>query len=657
MPSFKVNSPFELAGDQIKAVENLKQCISNGVKDSVLLGVTGSGKTFTMASLIKETGLPALVMAPNKILSAQLYEEFKAFFPENAVEYFVSYYDYYRPEAYIPQKGLYVEKEASINEIIDQLRHKATRALMERKDVIIVASVSCIYGIGSVEAYRDMSFKVSVGEKISIAELTRKCVNLAYEVSVDIGRGKIRARSDTLWIGPSHIADRVWRITTTPKGIIEEIVEMDPITRKIFLSMQEVTIFPNTHHITAEFSTSKAIKDIQNELEEWLEKLRKQGKLSEAQRLEERTNYDIAQIKANGSCQGIENYSRFFTGREPGSHPPTLFEYFPRPFLLFVDESHITVPQVNGMSRGDRARKEILINYGFRLPSAVDNRPMKFEEWDAIRPQTIFVSATPGKFELEKGQVIEQIVRPTGLLDPICEIRPTSTQVDDAMNEARNVIARGDGILMLTLTKKTAESLASHLSQSGLKVAYMHGEQTTIERIQKLYDFRKGKIDIIVGINLLREGIDIPKCALVCIFEADQEGFLRTESALIQMIGRAARHSSGRVILYADRVTQAMKNALSETSRRRKIQEEHNKKHNITPKSIEKTISEAFAPFLEEIKKDEIEPDWLKMNFKAREKLIKKLEKQMNEAAAQMKFEEAAKLRDQRNKLMEIEML
>lgn len=654
---FKLVSNFSPAGDQIAAIEQLTNGIKSNIKNQTLLGVTGSGKTFTMANVIKNLNQPALVMAPNKILSAQLYEEFKAFFPENAVEYFVSYYDYYRPEAYVPQSGLYIEKEASINEIIDQLRHKATRALMERNDVIIVASVSCIYGIGSVEAYRDMAFKISLNDRIGIAELARNCVKLSYEISPDLGRGKIRTRSDYFWIGPSHVADRVWRITVESNRVVE-IVELDPLTREVFFEFSEVTIFPNTHHITPEVSLSKAVIEIENELDSYLPSLIARGKLAEAQRLEERTRYDLHQLKTTHFCQGIENYSRYFTNRVSGSHPPTLFEYFPRPFLLFVDESHISLPQLHGMSRGDAARKQVLIEHGFRLPSAKDNRPMTFEEWDAIRPNTIFVSATPGIYELQNSSVVQQIVRPTGLLDPICIVRPTTNQVEDALAEAREVIKNNNRVLMITLTKRTAESLTEYISNCGMKVAYLHGEQTTIERIQKLYDFRKGKIDIIVGINLLREGIDVPECALVCVFEADQEGFLRTSSALIQMIGRAARHDLGRVILYADRNSQAINDALSETSRRRSIQEEYNRVHNITPTKITKEVSEAFAQFLDVIKDEKVvKQEWLTLKAKQKAKLIKNLEKAMKKAAAKMDFEEAAKLRDQRNALLTLDIV
>ena len=652
---FKLNSKYSPAGSQPDAIKKLVEGIRNKEKDQVLLGVTGSGKTFTMANIIKDLEMPALVMAPNKILSAQLYEEFKEFFPDNAVEYFVSYYDYYRPEAYIPQKGLYIEKEASVNDTIDQLRHKATRSLMERKDVIIIASVSCIYGIGSHEAYRDLIFNLGVGEKVSVPAILRQCTSLGYVVADDFSRGTMKSRGNYFWIGPSHIADRAWRVAIE-KNVIQEIVEIDPLTRKVFQKMEKVSIFPNSHHITPEYSLGKAIKDIEDELAAYLPALYSKGEVAAAQRLEERVRYDIAQLKANGFCQGIENYSRFFTGRKEGDHPPTLFEYFPKPFVLFVDESHVSVPQVSGMSKGDAARKNVLIEHGFRMPSARDNRPMKFEEWDNMRPETIFVSATPGEFEKENGKVVEQLVRPTGLLDPICEVRPTANQIEDALKEVDKIIAKNERVLMLTLTKKTAESLSDYLSSKGYKIAYMHGDQTTIERIQKLYDFRKGTIDIIVGINLLREGIDIPECSLVCIFEADQEGFLRTASTLIQMIGRAARNENGRVILYADRESGAMKNALAETKRRRQIQEEYNLEHGITPKTIKKEISEAFAPFLANIKdKKAIKPEWMKMKESQRAKEIKKLDKEMKKAAQEMDFEKAAELRDQKNALLSLD--
>ncbi len=658
---FKLVSNFQLAGSQIDAAAKLIDGVKKGERNQTLLGVTGSGKTFTMANVIKDLNMPTLVIAPNKILSAQLYEEFKEFFPENAVEYFVSYYDYYRPEAYIPQKGLYLEKESSVNEIIDQMRHKATRSLIERDDVIIVASVSCIFGIGSYEAYSEMTLRVAVGDKISSADFTRKLSELTYETSADIGRGKILVRGQTIWVGPAHIQDRVWRFTID-KGVVVAITEMDPLTREIFLEHQEVRIFPNSHHITPEYSLSHAIKGIQEELDEYIPQLLQKGKIAEAQRLEERVKYDLAQLKANYTCAGIENYSRFFTGRKKGEHPPTLFEYLAnkcdgkRDFLLIVDESHITVPQIAGMAAGDASRKNILIEHGFRLPSALDNRPMKFDEWDAARSSTIFVSATPGSFELQHGNIVEQIIRPTGLVDPVCEVKPTHNQVEDAIKEANAVISRGDRALMLTLTKKTAEHLSEYLDNKGMKVAYLHGDLTTLERIEKLYQFRKGQLDIIIGVNLLREGIDVPECALICIFEADHAGFLRTSSALIQMIGRAARHDKGRVVLYADGITDAMKDALAETDRRRIIQLEYNKEHKITPQRIQKAISQAFIPFIKDKKDPKFDRSWLTMKDRERVKLIKKLEVEMKQCAANMEFEKAAQLRDQRNKLMELEM-
>jgi excinuclease ABC subunit B len=654
---FNLKSEFSPAGDQPAAIKALCEALRNNSKDITLRGGTGTGKTFTMANVIKEMNLPALIMAPNKILSAQLYEEFKGFFPDNAVEYFVSYYDYYRPESYSPQKGLYLEKESSINEVIDQLRHSATRSLIERKDVIIIASISCIYGIGSYEAYAGASFKLEVGQKIAIAELSRILVEAAYEISIDLGRGKVKVQGQTVWIGPSHILDKVWRIKFEKNEIVS-ISEMDPLTRKNFLERNDVLIFPNSHHITPENSLSMAIKNIESELKTYLPTLHAQGKLAEAQRLEERVLYDIAQLKTMHTCSGVENYSRYFTNRAPGEHPPTLFEYFPRPFLLFVDESHIAVPQINGMFRGDLSRKSTLVDYGFRLPSCRDNRPMKFEEWDAIRPNTIFVSATPGHYEKERSIMVEQMIRPTGLLDPICVIKPTSNQLEDALQESDKVIAKGNRVLMLTLTKKTAEHLSEHLKTKNYKSAYLHGDLNTMERIEKLHEFRKGDLDIIIGVNLLREGIDVPECALICIFEADQEGFLRTESALIQMIGRAARHDEGRVILYADRETVSIKAALKETNRRRKIQEDFNTENNITPKRIVKKISDAFDAFLEDKKKKgvAVKKEWFSMKEKERHKLVKQLEKQMKDFAKDMKFEEAAKARDERNALLTLEL-
>lgn len=657
---FKLVSDFKLAGDQIDATKKLVEGVRNKERNQTLMGVTGSGKTFTMANVIKEVNLPTLIMAPNKILSAQLYEEFKSFFPENAVEYFVSYYDYYRPEAYIPQKGLYLEKESSINEIIDQMRHKATRSLIERDDVIIVASVSCIYGIGSYQSYADMAFRITIGDKIASAEFIRKLSELTYEVGQDIGRGKIRVRGQSVWIGPAHIQDRVWRVNIE-KNTIVSITEIDPLTRKIFMDHESVMIFPNSHHITPENSLSHAIKEIEKEMKEHVPKLRSEGKIAAAERLQERVEYDLAQLKSNYTCSGIENYSRFFTGRAPGEHPPTLFEYFAkekansaRDFLLIADESHITVPQIGGMAAGDRARKSVLVEHGFRLPSALDNRPMKFEEWEKSRGITIFVSATPGEYEKQHSKMIEQIIRPTGLVDPICQVKPTVNQVEDAIVEADKVIAKGGRVLMLTLTKKTAEHLSEYLTSKGKKVAYLHGDLTTLERIEKLYQFRKGDLDIIVGINLLREGIDVPECALMCIFEADAVGFLRTTSALIQMIGRAARHENGRVVLYADVETQAMKEALGETSRRRALQIAYNQEHGIIPKTIQKNISKAFVPFLKQ-KKGEDYSQLIHLKEKERAKMIKQLNKELKEAVAKMEFEQAAKLRDKRNLLMEME--
>lgn len=650
---FKLVSNYSPAGDQIKAIETIVQNAEKGERNQTLFGVTGSGKTFTMANIIQQLNMPALIMAPNKILSAQLYEEFKAFFPENAVEYFVSYYDYYRPEAYIPTQGLYIEKEASINETIDQLRHKATRSLIERKDVIIVASVSCLYGIGSYEAYADSSFTIAVGDKFSIASLSRDLNALCYEVSADIGRGRIKVQGEFVWIGPSHMMDCVWRVKISANKIVA-IDELDPLNRASIFQREFIKVFPNSHHIMPEESLSSAIENIEKDLSLQITALIEAGKLAEVQRLEEKVRYDISLLKSSHSCPGIENYSRYFTGRAPGEHPPTLYEYFPRPFLLFVDESHITVPQIDGMSKGDAVRKESLINYGFRLPSAKDNRPMRFAEWDKIRSLTVFVSATPGQYEKEHSIMIPQIIRPTGLLDPICEVRRTEGQVDDAIVEAIKVIEKGDRVLMLTLTKKTAENLSSYLMKQGLKVAYLHGDLTTLERIEKLYQFRSGELDIIVGVNLLREGIDVPECALLCIFEADFEGFLRTESALIQMIGRAARHLEGRVILYADKITKAMENALNETARRRELQEEFNKENGIVPKKLNKKISEAFTPFLTKLEKN---TELINMKAKDRAKMLKQLDKELKLLVKTMNFEEAAKVRDKRNALLNLELI
>ncbi|WP_342262012.1 excinuclease ABC subunit UvrB [Alphaproteobacteria bacterium endosymbiont of Tiliacea citrago] len=650
---FKLISDYLPAGDQPSAIKEITDNIKNGVQTQTLLGVTGSGKTFTMANIIQELNLPALIMAPNKILSAQLYEEFKAFFPENAVEYFVSYYDYYRPEAYLPHQGLYLEKEASINETIDQLRHKATRSLIERKDVIIVASVSCLYGIGSYEAYTDAAFKLSLGDKISSANLTRRLNSICYEVSADILRGKVKAQGEFIWIGPSHLMDTVWRIKITNNKVVS-ITEMDPLNRSCILEREFVTIFPNSHHIMQEASLSSAIHNIEKDLSVQLSSLIEDGKLAEAQRLEEKVRYDLSLLRSSHSCPGIENYSRYFTGRKQGEHPPTLYEYFPRPFLLFVDESHISIPQIDGMSKGDSVRKESLVQYGFRLPSAKDNRPMKFDEWDKMRSLTVFVSATPGEYEKQNTNFVRQIIRPTGLLDPVCEVKTTQNQVEDSIAEAKKVISNGDRVLMLTLTKKTAENLSSYLSKNGLSVAYLHGELTTLERIEKLYQFRTGEIDIIVGVNLLREGIDVPECALICIFEADFEGFLRTERSLIQMIGRAARHLEGRVILYADKETNAMKAALEETANRRELQIKFNKDNGIIPQKLNKKISEAFTPFLTKL---EQKTDLIHLKAKDRAKMLKQIDKELKKLIKEQKFEEAAKVRDKRNALLSLELV
>lgn len=647
---FNLRSDYLPAGDQIYAIDTICENIRSNVHNQTLLGVTGSGKTFTMANIIKNMNMPALIMAPNKILSAQLYEEFKAFFPDHAVEYFVSYYDYYRPESYNPAQGLYLEKESSINETIDQLRHKATRSLIERKDTIIVASVSCIYGIGTYQAYADAAIKISLGDKISVANLTRNLVEILYEVSAEIGRGKIRSQGEYVWIGPSHILDKVWRVKIV-KNVVESINEVDPLNRKNLMSRESIVVFPNSHHIVPESSLSEAIKNIKNDLEIHLHLLRSSGKFAEAQRLEDKVLYDTSQLQTIHNCPGIENYSRYFTGRLPGEHPPTLYEYFPNPFLLFVDESHITLPQIEAMSKGDASRKNTLIEYGFRLPSARDNRPMTFKEWDNLRPCTVFVSATPGSYEKENSVIVPQIIRPTGLLDPICEVHPSNGQIEYAILEAKKVIENHDRVMMLTLTKKTAENLSEFLKKQKMKVAYLHGELTTLERIERLYEFRNGDIDIIVGVNLLREGIDIPECALLCIFEADFEGFLRTENALIQMIGRAARHLEGRVILFADKITLAMGKALNETKRRRALQEKFNLDHNVTPKKLNKKLNEAFTPFLTSEKNTEI---LIKMSEKERLKTIKALEKQLKKLVKEMNFEEAVKIRDQRNQLINL---
>jgi excinuclease ABC subunit B len=651
----RIVSEYEPAGDQPTAIAELVEAAKDGEKTQVLLGVTGSGKTFTMAKVIEELQRPALILAPNKILAAQLYAEFKDFFPENAVEYFVSYYDYYQPEAYVPRSDTYIEKESSVNEAIDRMRHSATRALLERDDVIIVASVSCLYGIGSVETYSAMIFDIKKDETVDQRELIRKLVALQYKRNdAAFARGNFRVRGDNLEIFPSHYEDMAWRVSFFGDEI-EEISEFDPLTGKKGASLDKVRIYANSHYVTPGPTMKQAAEAIRFELGERLKELEAEGRLLEAQRLEQRTNFDLEMIAATGSCAGIENYSRFLTGRLPGEPPPTLFEYLPDNALLFVDESHQTVPQVGAMAKGDHRRKITLAEYGFRLPSCIDNRPLRFNEWDAMRPQTFCVSATPGSWEMEQtgGVFAEQVIRPTGLIDPPVEIRPVEDQVQDCIHECLETAKQGYRTLVTTLTKRMAEDLTEFMHEAGVKVRYMHSDVETLERIELIRDLRMGVYDVLVGINLLREGLDIPECGLVCILDADKEGFLRSETSLIQTIGRAARNVDGRVILYADRMTGSMERAIAETDRRRTRQEEFNAEHGITPQTIKRRIADIVA---DTASRDGVlvdidaegENNLVGHNLRA---YIEDLEKKMRKAAADLEFEEAGRLRDEIRRL------
>ena len=648
--AFKLVSDYEPSGDQPGAIKELTEAALAGERNQVLLGVTGSGKTFTMAKVIETLQRPALILAPNKILAAQLYGEFKSFFPENAVEYFVSYYDYYQPEAYVPRSDTYIEKESSVNEAIDRMRHSATRALLERDDVIIVASVSCLYGIGSVETYSAMIFDLKKGQTVDQREVVRKLVALQYKRNdAAFQRGNFRVKGDNLEIFPSHYEDTAWRVSFFGDDI-EEITEFDPLTGKKIASLNYVRVFANSHYVTPGPTLKQAMEAIKHELAERLKELQAEGKLLEAQRLEQRTNFDLEMIAATGSCAGIENYSRFLTGRLPGEPPPTLFEYLPENALLFVDESHQTVPQVGGMARGDHRRKITLAEYGFRLPSCIDNRPLRFNEWDAMRPQTICVSATPGGWEMEQsgGVFAEQVIRPTGLIDPPVEIRPVEEQVQDVIQECNKTTAMGYRTLITTLTKRMAEDLTEYMHEAGVKVRYMHSDVETLERIELIRDLRLGVYDVLIGINLLREGLDIPECGLVAILDADKEGFLRSETSLIQTIGRAARNVEGRVILYADRMTGSMERALNETNRRREKQQAYNLEHGITPATIKKNIGDIIAHVASKdqvtVEIDEDRPHMVGHNLRA---YIEELEKKMRKAAADLEFEEAGRLRDE----------
>ena len=676
---FRVDSTYDPSGDQVTAIPELVEGIKDGERDQVLLGATGTGKTFTMAKIIEAAQRPALILAHNKTLAAQLYGEFKSFFPDNAVEYFVSYYDYYQPEAYVPRSDLYIEKESSINEAIDRMRHSATRAILEREDVIIVASVSCIYGIGSVETYTEMTFKLEEAQEIDPREVMAKLVALQYTRNdLGFGRGTFRVKGDVIDIFPAHYEDRAWRLSFFGDEI-ESIVEFDPLTGKKSQDLPGIKIYANSHYVTPRPTLNQAVSSIKEELKETISHFEKHGKLLEAQRIQQRCEFDLEMMVATGSCNGIENYSRYLTGRKPGEPPPTLFEYLPENALLFVDESHQTVPQLGAMYKGDFSRKHTLSEYGFRLPSCKDNRPLKFEEWRAMRPQTVHVSATPGPWELEQtgGVFTEQVIRPTGLVDPPVEVRPVSkdgaNQVDDVIAEVKDVAEAGMRSLVTTLTKKMAEDLTDYMTEQGVKVRYMHSDIDTVERIEIIRDLRLGVFDVLVGINLLREGLDIPECGFVGILDADKEGFLRSETSLVQTIGRAARNAEARVVLYADNITGSIERAMEETNRRRIKQVAYNNENGITPKTIQREVADILADLGErpggparskrtrrgdkrrgvaEEAAPALEPG-SGHNLKS---VIADLEKRMREAAADLEFEEAARLRDEVKKLRESEL-
>ncbi|GKY88086.1 excinuclease ABC subunit UvrB [Sinisalibacter aestuarii] len=657
---FVMHTTFKPAGDQPTAIAELSGGVETGERDQVLLGATGTGKTYTMAKVIEETQRPAIILAPNKTLAAQLYGEFKGFFPENSVEYFVSYYDYYQPEAYVPRTDTFIEKESQINEQIDRMRHSATRALLERDDVIIVASVSCIYGIGSPETYTAMSQDLEVGKDYDQRAVMKDLIAQQYKRNDNaFARGTFRVRGDSLEIWPSHLEDRGWRLSFFGEEL-EAITEFDTLTGAKTDALDKVRVYANSHYVTPTPTLKQAMKGIKAELEKRLKEFEAEGKLLEAQRLEQRTRFDLEMMEATGHCNGIENYSRYLTGRAPGEPPPTLFEYIPDNALVFADESHVTVPQIGGMYRGDYRRKFTLAEHGFRLPSCMDNRPLKFEEWDAMRPQSVFVSATPGSWELDRtgGVFTEQVIRPTGLLDPQVEIRPVEMQVDDLLDEVRKVSAKGMRTLVTTLTKRMAEDLTEYMHEQGIRVRYMHSDIDTIERIEILRDLRLGAFDVLVGINLLREGLDIPECGLVAILDADKEGFLRSETSLIQTIGRAARNAEGRVIMYADRITGSMERALAETERRRARQVAYNEEHGITPETVKKNVEDVLAGLYQG------DTDMSRVTAKVDKAMVggnlaahlDALRADMRKAAENLEFEEAARLRDEIHRLEAVEL-
>ena len=659
--AFVMATEFEPAGDQPTAIEELSQGVLSGERDQVLLGATGTGKTFTMAKVIEQTQRPAIILAPNKTLAAQLYGEFKGFFPDNAVEYFVSFYDYYQPEAYVARSDTYIEKESQINEQIDRMRHSATRALLERDDVIIVASVSCIYGIGSVETYGAMTQDLKAGEEYDQRAVIADLVAQQYRRNdAAFQRGTFRVRGDVLEVWPAHLEDRAWKLSFFGEEL-EQITEFDPLTGERTDTFEQIRIYANSHYVTPKPTMQQAIIGIKKELRQRLDQLVEEGKLLEAQRLEQRSNFDLEMLEATGVCNGIENYSRYLTGRAPGEPPPTLFEFIPDNAVVFADESHVSVPQIGGMYKGDYRRKFTLSEHGFRLPSCMDNRPLKFEEWDAMRPQSVFVSATPAKWEIEQtgGVFTEQVIRPTGLLDPEIEIRPVEMQVDDLLDEVRKVTNAGFRTLVTTLTKRMAEDLTEYMHEQGIKVRYMHSDIDTIERIEILRDLRLGAFDVLIGINLLREGLDIPECGLVAILDADKEGFLRSETSLVQTIGRAARNVEGRVIMYADRITGSMERAMGETERRRAKQQAYNEAHNITPMTVKKNVEDILAGLYKgDTDQSRVTATIDKpMHGANLEAHLAGLRTEMRKAAENLEFEEAARLRDEVKRLEAVDLV